>query len=88
MEPHYVQYISQASKTKSLTFREKIGFIESSALKELGAKLRDKRDELENHFIQNDPKKTGKLVVNSFCSLSAIQTLSFARRMVLRGDGQ
>ncbi|KAL5292912.1 PPEF1 family protein [Megaselia abdita] len=67
LEPHYVQYISQASKTKSLTFREKIGFIESSALKELGAKLRDNRDELESHFIQNDPKKTGKVAMNVWC---------------------
>lgn len=66
LEPHYVQYISQASKTKSLTFREKIGFIESSALRELGAKLRDNREDLENFFLKNDRRKTGKFDVLNF----------------------
>lgn len=60
LEPHFVQYISAASKTRQLTFRQRVGIVESSAIRELGARLRAKRVELEEEFRKNDPTNRGK----------------------------
>ncbi|KAI8036608.1 hypothetical protein M5D96_010409 [Drosophila gunungcola] len=48
--PHFVQYISAASQTKRLSFKQRMGIVESSALKELAVRMRDHRDELEDEF--------------------------------------
>lgn len=67
LDTHFVQYTSAASKTRKLTFRQRVGLIESSALQELGAKLLDKRHELEREFNKRDPKRTGKLSLSKWC---------------------
>lgn len=59
LEPHFVQYVTGASKTRKLTFKQRVGIVESSALRELGARLRDKREELEKEFIKRDTKGRG-----------------------------
>lgn len=56
-------YSAAASKTHKLTFRQRVSLIESSALRELGAKLRAHRNELENEFKKRDPENTGKLII-------------------------
>ena len=59
MEPHFVQYTSQASKTRQMTFKQKVGVVESSAFRELIARLRDYNRELEREFKKRDSKSTG-----------------------------
>lgn len=61
LEPYFVQYISAASKTRKMTFQQKVGIIESSAIRELGARLRAKRNEIEKEFLAHDPDRTGIL---------------------------
>lgn len=60
LDTHFVQYTAAASKTRKLTFRQRIGLVESSALRELGARLRERRNELEREFKARDPDATGK----------------------------
>ncbi|KAM7355408.1 retinal degeneration C isoform 2-T4 [Cochliomyia hominivorax] len=67
MEPHFVQYISAASKTRQLTFRQRVGIVESSAIRELGARLRAKRSELEAEFKKHDPKNRGQITISKWC---------------------
>lgn len=55
-----MQYTAAASKTRKLTFRQRVGLVESSALRELGARLRERRNELEREFKARDPEATGK----------------------------
>lgn len=60
LDTHFVQYTAAASKSRKLTFRQKVGLVESSALRELGAKLRDRKIELEKEFRIRDPDTRGK----------------------------
>lgn len=53
-----MQYTAAASKTRKLTFRQRIGLVESSALRELGARLREHGNELEREFALRDPNNT------------------------------
>lgn len=64
MDTHFVQYTAAASKTRKLTFRQRVGLVESSALRELGARLRERAIELEKEFLARDVERTGKLI---FC---------------------
>lgn len=54
-----MQYTAAASKTRKLTFRQRVGLVESSALRELGARLRAKSAELEREFKIRDVSETG-----------------------------
>lgn len=60
-----MQYTAAASKTRKLTFRQRVGLVESSALRELGARLRAKIVELDKEFKKRDPNGTG-LIQYSF----------------------
>lgn len=60
LDTHFVQYTAAASKTRKLTFRQRVGLVESSAIRELGARLRDARAELEREFHQRDPSNSGE----------------------------
>lgn len=60
LDTHFVQYTAAASKTRKLTFRQRIGLVESSALRELGARLRERSAELQKEFQNRDPDNTGK----------------------------
>lgn len=60
LDTHFVQYTAAASKTRKLTFRQRIGLVESSALRELGARLREKSNELEKEFKLRDLEGKGK----------------------------
>ncbi|XP_067643851.1 serine/threonine-protein phosphatase rdgC isoform X2 [Eurosta solidaginis] len=63
LDTQFVQYISAASKTTRLTIRQRVSIVESSALRELGVRLRNRRDELEREFSKLDPKNTGAITV-------------------------
>lgn len=60
LDTHFVQYTAAASKTRKLTFRQKVGLVESSAIRELGARLRERRIELGREFAARDPDGKGK----------------------------
>lgn len=53
-------YTAAASKTRKLTFRQRVGLVESSALRELAARLRERRMELEREFTSRDAQNTGE----------------------------
>ena len=80
LDTHFVQYTAAASKTRKLTFRQRVGLVESSAIRELGARLRDRRPELEREFIKRDNDNTGKnfiffinVLLNNFYFLFAFK---------------
>ncbi|CAD7081267.1 unnamed protein product [Hermetia illucens] len=83
LDPHFVQYTAAASKTRKLTFRQRVGLVESSALRELGARLREKRQELEKEFEIRDPTKQGTLSVSKWCeAMEAATTLGLPWRLL------
>lgn len=65
LDTHFVQYTAAASKTRKLTFRQRVGLVESSALRELGARLRERHSELEREFRIRDPTCTGNFSLKS-----------------------
>ncbi|XP_055314894.1 serine/threonine-protein phosphatase rdgC [Sitodiplosis mosellana] len=67
LDTHFVQYTAAASKTRKLTFRQKVGLVESSAIRELGAKLREHRGDLEREFKARDPDLKGILTMSRWC---------------------
>uniref|UniRef100_A0A1B0G8C3 Serine/threonine-protein phosphatase with EF-hands n=1 Tax=Glossina morsitans morsitans TaxID=37546 RepID=A0A1B0G8C3_GLOMM len=67
LEPHFVQFISAASKTRELSIRQRVGIVETSALRGLGARLRAKRLELELEFEKHDPDNTGIITISEWC---------------------
>lgn len=60
LDTHFVQYTAAASKTRKLTFRQKVGLVESSAIRELGARLRERRNELDREFRARDRDSKGR----------------------------
>lgn len=72
LDTHFVQYTAAASKTRKLTFRQRVGLVESSAIRELGARLRDARTELEREFHQRDPSNSGKSLFFLYSSLKIL----------------
>ncbi|XP_063696667.1 serine/threonine-protein phosphatase rdgC isoform X2 [Culicoides brevitarsis] len=83
LNTHFVQYTAAASKTRKLTFRQRVGLVESSALRELGAKLYDKRSELEKEFKLRDPDNKGVLPLAKWCeALEAATHLGLPWRML------
>ncbi|XP_059618091.1 serine/threonine-protein phosphatase rdgC [Phlebotomus argentipes] len=67
LDIHFVQYTAAASKTRKLTFRQRVGLVESSAIRELAEQLRNRRVELEQEFISRDDNKTGLLTLAKWC---------------------
>lgn len=67
--PHFVQYISAVSQTNKLTFKQRIGIIESAALKELAVRMREHRSELEAEFLKYDPNETGLIANKKWCDV-------------------
>lgn len=59
LDSQFVQFTSAASKSRKLTFRQRVGLVETSALRELGARLRECGNELEREFAARDPAGTG-----------------------------
>jgi len=65
--PHFVQYVSAASQAKRLTFKQRVGIVESAALKELAVRMREHRDELETEFKKYDPDDKGYITIAKWC---------------------
>ncbi|ALC44362.1 rdgC, partial [Drosophila busckii] len=66
--PHFVQYVSAASQVKQLSFKQRMGIVESSALKELAVRMREQRTELEAEFKLHDPDNTGSISIAKWCA--------------------
>lgn len=54
---HFVQYTS--AKTKRLTFRQRVGLVESSAIRELSGQILANKASLLTEFLKYDPEETG-----------------------------
>lgn len=59
LDTHFVQYTAATGKTKKLTFRQRVGLVESSAIRELHARILSNRAKLEEEFVKADAKLTG-----------------------------
>ncbi|XP_059672038.1 serine/threonine-protein phosphatase with EF-hands 1 [Gavia stellata] len=80
--PRFVQY--QVSKyTRRQNLRERVGTIESSALKTLREKIYAHRSELTSAFAQYDLNGTGKISVNDWASaMESVLQLELPWRML------
>ncbi|XP_055528213.1 serine/threonine-protein phosphatase rdgC isoform X2 [Wyeomyia smithii] len=83
LDTKFVLYTAAASKTRKLTFRQSVGLVETSALRELAARLRERRVELEREFVSRDDKNSGMLTVTKWCeALEAATNLGLPWRML------
>lgn len=67
LDTHFVQYTAAASKTRKLTFRQRVGLVETSAIRELGARLKSSASELEREFKSRDPDGKGTCLKYKVC---------------------
>ncbi|KAM6292795.1 serine/threonine-protein phosphatase with EF-hands 1 [Porphyrio hochstetteri] len=83
LTPRFVQYrVSKYTRRQNL--RERVGTIESSALKSLREKIYAHRPELTSAFAQYDPSGTGKISVNDWAAaMESVLQLELPWRMLL-----
>lgn len=62
---HFVQFNTKGTGPKELTFRQRVGLIESSAIRELTAKIQNNREKLMEAFTKLDPNDTGQFNFNT-----------------------
>ncbi|XP_067004767.2 serine/threonine-protein phosphatase rdgC [Anabrus simplex] len=72
LDPHFVQFNTAANRAKRLTFRQRIGLVESSAIRELSAQIIASKELLLEEFRKSDPENTGYITVSEWCT--AMQT--------------
>ncbi|KAF5297302.1 hypothetical protein FQA39_LY12141 [Lamprigera yunnana] len=83
LDTHFVQYTAATGKTKRLTFRQKIGLVESSAIRELRGHINSNREYLQQEFQKADPDFTGFIPLSEWCrALEAATELSLPWRML------
>ncbi|NWW90505.1 PPE1 phosphatase, partial [Rhynochetos jubatus] len=80
--PRFVQYrVSKHTRRQNL--QERVGTIESSALKSLREKIYAHRSELTSAFVQYDPNGTGKISVNDWAAaMESVLQLELPWRML------
>nr|CAD7404413.1 unnamed protein product [Timema poppensis] len=61
LAPHFVQFTTAASRAKRLTFRQRVGLVESSAIRELSGKILASKELLLEEFKKHDPGNTGNV---------------------------
>ncbi|BES99022.1 serine threonine-protein phosphatase [Nesidiocoris tenuis] len=81
---HFVQFMAAPKAGSSnLTFRQKIGLIETSAIKELMSKINSSRSKLLQEFAIMDPSASGMVSVTDWCTaLEKVTGLSVPWRML------
>lgn len=67
LAPHFVQFNTKGSGPRELTFRQRVGLVESSAIRELTAKILNNRDKLMEAFMKLDPNETGTITISEWC---------------------
>jgi serine/threonine-protein phosphatase with EF-hand domain len=60
LAPHFVQFTTANPRTKKLTFRQRVGLIESFAIRELCGQILSRREKLLEAFLKYDPEQTGE----------------------------
>lgn len=61
LKPRFIQFISAGATIRQLTFRQRMGIVESSAIRGLCNRLKSQRDELELEFKKYDKNHTGEI---------------------------
>lgn len=59
LDTHFVQYMAAAGRAKRLTFHQRIGLVEASAIRELHGQIMTNKTKLEKEFVKVDPELTG-----------------------------
>ncbi|CAB3376156.1 Hypothetical predicted protein, partial [Cloeon dipterum] len=69
LTPQFVQFQVSAAKSnkRRLTFRQRVGLVERSALKSLAATIEARRIGLEAEFKTRDPESKGTISVKEWC---------------------
>ena len=86
LAPHFVQFTTATPRTKKLTFRQRVGLIESSAIRELSGQILSRREKLLEEFLKHDPEQTGETqFFKDFCANKQLETnSSSASQKILR----
>jgi serine/threonine-protein phosphatase with EF-hand domain len=66
LAPHFVQFTTATPQTKKLTFRQRVGLVESSAIRELSGQILARREQLLDVFLKHDPEQTGETYILHF----------------------
>nr|CAD7256021.1 unnamed protein product [Timema shepardi]CAD7567564.1 unnamed protein product [Timema californicum] len=83
LAPHFVQFTTATSRAKRLTFRQRVGLVESSAIRELSGKILASKELLLEEFKKHDPENTGLITVTQWCTALETRTgLSIPWRML------
>ncbi|RZF40750.1 hypothetical protein LSTR_LSTR011834 [Laodelphax striatellus] len=67
LEPHFVQFNTKGHGPRALTFRQRVGLVETSAIRELTAKIQNSRDKLMDVFSKLDPNGTETVTIHEWC---------------------
>ncbi|KAL1116173.1 hypothetical protein AAG570_005668, partial [Ranatra chinensis] len=81
---HFVQFTSATKLGPTqLSFRQRVGLIESSAIRELLSKVNFYRSKLIQEFAAQDPEGTGQITVAQWCnSMEKVTGLNIPWRML------
>ncbi|KRT80131.1 HLH domain-containing protein [Oryctes borbonicus] len=69
LDTHFVQYTAATGKTKRLTFRQRVGLVESSAIRELRGHIISNREKLESEFRKMDLDQSGYINISDWCRI-------------------
>ncbi|EFA01582.2 serine/threonine-protein phosphatase rdgC [Tribolium castaneum] len=67
LDTHFVQYMAAAGRAKRLTFHQRIGLVEASAIRELHGQIMANKTKLEKEFVKVDPELTGYVTLSEWC---------------------
>ncbi|XP_044254358.1 serine/threonine-protein phosphatase rdgC isoform X2 [Tribolium madens] len=67
LDTHFVQYMAAAGRAKRLTFHQRIGLVEASAIRELHGQIMANKTKLEKEFVKGDPELTGYITLSEWC---------------------
>ncbi|OWR46920.1 phosphatase-7 [Danaus plexippus plexippus] len=67
LDRQFVQYTAAVSRTRRLTFRQRVGLVESSAMRELHSHIMTARRTLEATFRSMDLDQSGFITISDWC---------------------
>lgn len=80
LRTHFVQFMSSTkSGPSNLTFRQRVGLIESSALRELMTKVLNSKNKLVQQFSTYDPQAKGNSYMSTRKSIKKVKLLKKCR---------
>ena len=78
LEPYFVQFNAATPKLRGMTIRQRVGLVETSALRELRSRIHDRQEQLTRIFLTYDQGALGKK--NSYFPVCFISTESRMRK--------